>query len=82
MAARRYPPAPLAAYRADRHRIVVDLLLPETRARVLRIEVPSLRLPGAKPPFEVPIDYWGWRRWGIHELRAYDTTHPGSRQHG
>jgi hypothetical protein len=79
VAARRYPPAPLAAYRADRRRIVVDLLLPETRARVLRIEVPRLRLPGAPPPFDVPMEYWGWRRWGIHELRAYETARGGAR---
>jgi hypothetical protein len=73
VAARRYPPAPLAAYRADRRRVVVDLLLPETRARGLRIEVPSLRVPG-RSTFDVPIEYWHWRRWGIHELRAYHTA--------
>jgi F5/8 type C domain-containing protein len=71
VAARRFPPAPLASYRADRHRVVVDLLLPPTRARLVRIEVPPLALPGRTPPFDVPMEYWLWSRWGIHELRAY-----------
>ena len=71
VAAPRYPPAPLASYRADPHRVVFDLALPTTRARGIRIEVSALRLPGRKPPFEVPPEYWGWRRWGIHELHVY-----------
>ena len=71
VAARRFPPAPLAGYRADRQHLVVDLVLPPTRARRLRIEVPRLALEGRTPPFDVPMEHWNWQRWGIHELRAY-----------
>jgi hypothetical protein len=71
VAARRFPPAPLAGYRADRDHLVVDLVLPPTRARRLRIEVPRLAVEGRTPPFDVPMEHWNWQRWGIHELRAY-----------
>jgi hypothetical protein len=76
LAARRFAPAPLVSYRADHHRIVLDLPLPRTRARGVRVEVPPLARTGRPPPFDVPADYWGWRRWGVHELSAFAGAGP------
>ena len=70
VAARSFSSAPLISYRADPARVVVDLGVPLTRARVLRIEVPPLRFRGAPPRTFLAFQYWGWVRWGIHELRV------------
>jgi hypothetical protein len=74
VAARRYAPAPLVSYRRDHRRVAVNLALPRTRARWLRIEVPPLKLPGRRPGFAVPPEHWGFTRWGVHELRIYRTA--------
>lgn len=71
VAERRFVRAPLSTYRADHHRVTMLVPLPRTRARGLRIEVPALVTPGRKPPFDVPADFWGWRRWGVHEVAAF-----------
>jgi hypothetical protein len=71
VAARRHAPAPLVSYRVDNRHVIVDLPLPPTTARALRIEVPPLRDPSRPPPFDLAADHRQWSRWGIHELRLY-----------
>jgi hypothetical protein len=71
-----FAPAPLESYRADHHRVTMLVPLPPTRVRSLRIEVPALVAPGRKPPFDVPAEFWGWRRWGVHEIAAYASSPP------
>jgi hypothetical protein len=70
VADRIFAPAPLFSYRADHRHVTMDLALPPTRARGIRVEVPPLLVAGRRPPFDVPPDYWGWRRWGVHELEV------------
>jgi hypothetical protein len=74
VAARRYAPAPLLSYRVDHRRVAMDLALPPSRGRVLRIEVPPLRLPTRPGASQVPPEHWHWGRWGIHELRLFRRT--------
>lgn len=71
VADREFARAPLFSYRADHRRVTMFLPLPPTRARGIRIEVPPLVAPGRKPPFDLPMDYWHWRRWGVHEIGAF-----------
>jgi hypothetical protein len=71
VAERAFAEAPLVSYRADHGRVTLLLPLPPTRARGIRVEVPPLIQPGRKPPFDLAMDYWGWRRWGVHELAAF-----------
>jgi hypothetical protein len=71
VAERDFAGAPLFSYRADHRRVTMLLPLPPTRARGVRIEVPPLIIPGRKPPFDFPMDYWGWRLWGVHEIAAF-----------
>jgi hypothetical protein len=63
--------APLRSYRADHRRVTMLVRLPRMRARGLRIEVPPLVAPGTRPPFNLPQDFWLWRRWGVHEIAAF-----------
>ena len=72
-----FAPAPLDSYRADHHRVTMLVPLPPTRTRGLRLEVPPLVTRGRKPPFDVPADFWGWRRWGVHEIAAFGPSPAG-----
>jgi hypothetical protein len=80
VAEERTAPAPLVSYRAGHRRVVMNLSLPVTRTRHLRIEVPPLRRADRRPPFDLAPEYHQWSRWGIHELRIYSpsTTGPAS----
>jgi hypothetical protein len=71
VAERHFARAPLESYRADHRRVTMLVSLPRTRARGLRVEVPALVTPGRTPPFDVPPDFWGWRKWGVHEIAAF-----------
>jgi len=76
VAARGRVPAPLVSYRADPDHVVLPLTLPRTRARAIRIELPPLRVASRRPPFDLDPEYWGWSRWGIHELRVWRRREP------